>query len=182
MYKIFSLGIVVSVVMAVIYTAKVSAYEEPAPIQIEYRQLTSETQKELKCLADNLFFESGFEPVEGQVAVAMVTLNRVRYSQFENTICGVVKEKTKRGVCQFSWYCEPKMYERSKYLFYNPTKEYLNSLQIALYVYTNYGLIQDPSEGALYYHADYVNPRWSFVVKTTQIGRHIFYQEKDQQI
>lgn len=180
MYKVLSLGIILLFSIIIILTAKVSAYDEPVKLNVDYRQFTSETQTQLKCLADNLFFESGFEPVEGQIAVAMVTLNRVLFSEFENTICGVVKEKTPRGVCQFSWYCDPNMNARSKYLFYNPTKEYENSLAIAIYVYTNYGMIDDPSMGALYYHADYVNPRWSFVVKTRQIGRHIFYQQKDQ--
>ena len=32
-------------------------------------------------------------------------------------------------------------------------------------------------DGALYYHADYVNPRWN-KEKVTQIGRHIFYKDK----
>ena len=34
----------------------------------------------------------------------------------------------------------------------------------------------DPSLGALYYHADYVNPKWG-KPKVGQIGRHIFYKD-----
>ena len=34
------------------------------------------------------------------------------------------------------------------------------------------------NKGALYYHADYVNPRWK-LDKTTIIGRHIFYKPKE---
>ncbi|MBJ7298438.1 MAG: cell wall hydrolase [Dolichospermum sp.] len=40
----------------------------------------------------------------------------------------------------------------------------------------NYEILDDVTKGALYYHADYVNPRWK-LIKTTTIGRHIFYKE-----
>ena len=47
---------------------------------------------------------------------------------------------------------------------------------MAVYVYANYENLKDITKGALYYHADYVNPRWK-LEKTTVIGRHIFYKE-----
>ena len=34
---------------------------------------------------------------------------------------------------------------------------------------------------AMYYHADYVNPNWN-LPKISQIGRHIFYGEKNGKI
>jgi len=49
--------------------------------------------------------------------------------------------------------------------------------KIAIMVYANYGVIQDITNGALYYHADYVDPKWK-LEKTAVIGRHIFYKEK----
>jgi hypothetical protein len=76
---------------------------------IQYRDLTPLTKKQVDCLADNIYFESGSEPREGKIAVAMVTLNRVEKG-FSDTICGVVKQKTNNSsgqiVCQFSWWCE----------------------------------------------------------------------------
>jgi len=33
-------------------------------------------------------------------------------------------------------------------------------------------------QGALFYHADYVNPQWK-KVRVAKIGRHIFYRHKD---
>jgi spore germination cell wall hydrolase CwlJ-like protein len=47
---------------------------------------------------------------------------------------------------------------------------------VALHVYANYEMIDDITNGALYYHADYVNPGWK-LKKTKVIGRHIFYKE-----
>jgi hypothetical protein len=51
--------------------------------------------------------------------------------------------------------------------------------ELAVYVYANYDKISDPSKGALFYNADYVNPNWRNMEKTAVIGRHIFYIRKD---
>ena len=45
-------------------------------------------------------------------------------------------------------------------------------------VYANYEKMHDMTQGALFYHADYVNPRWK-LERTTVIGRHIFYKQRD---
>ena len=57
-------------------------------------------------------------------------------------------------------------------------KAYMEAKQIALYVYANYENLKDLTHGALFYHADYVNPRWRGLEKTVVIGRHIFYKER----
>jgi hypothetical protein len=59
------------------------------------------------------------------------------------------------------------------YAFEYETMDKCNNL---FYVYANYENLKDITQGALYYHADYVNPRWK-LEKTTVIGRHIFYKE-----
>jgi len=56
-------------------------------------------------------------------------------------------------------------------LLYNSIRE------IAVRVLMNYEFIDDVTEGATYYHADYVNPGWN-LPKTIQIGRHIFYKKQ----
>jgi spore germination cell wall hydrolase CwlJ-like protein len=132
-----------------------------------YNMLTGETQKQIDCLARNIYFEAGFEPADGQVAVALVTLNRVNDPRFPKDICSVVEQKTK-STCQFSWFCSPPPLKN--------TTVYNASLQVALWVYANYEILDDTTKGALYYHADYVNPRWK-LEKTTVIGRHIFYKD-----
>lgn len=139
-------------------------------LEITYHQLTKETQKQVDCLADNIYHEAGYEPDDGKVAVALVTLNRLQDPRFPKDICGVVKQKT-RSTCQFSWFCEHKITNRAK-------EVYTQARDIAVHVYVNYEKLQDITGGALYYHADYVNPRWK-LEKTTTIGRHIFYKERD---
>jgi spore germination cell wall hydrolase CwlJ-like protein len=140
-------------------------------IQITEKQLTTGAKKQVSCLAENIYFESAYEPKDGRVAVALVTLNRVNDPRYPDTICDVVKQRTKY-VCQFSWYCERNKIVRNE-------RAYQEAKQIALFVYANYERMKDHTHGALFYHADYVNPRWKGLEKTVVIGRHIFYRERD---
>jgi spore germination cell wall hydrolase CwlJ-like protein len=57
------------------------------------------------------------------------------------------------------------------------SEAYKESLSTALHIYANYEKLQDFTQGALFYHADYVNPHWRGLTKTVTIGRHIFYKE-----
>jgi spore germination cell wall hydrolase CwlJ-like protein len=154
-------------------------------IDIPFTRLTYATQKQVECLAENIYFEARNEPIEGMIAVAFVTMNRVYSKDFPNDICGVVKQKTmvesignKRVVCQFSWWCEskPKYISTNDILTKTDNVKYNEILRLAISFYANYERMYDPTEGALFYHADYVNPRWRNVQKVTQIGRHIFYE------
>ena len=134
-------------------------------------------EKELNCLAINIYREAGYEPFEGKVAVAQVTMNRVASPDFPNDVCGVVYQKTTatRTVCQFSWYCDSKHRTR-------PVGQtaYDESYEVAKKVLLeNFRL--DVLKTALYYHADYVNPQWR-LEKIGKIGQHIFYSEKPKTI
>ena len=139
----------------------------------EYNQkyiTMAEREKQLVCLAKNIYFEAATEPFEGKVAVAQVTLNRTESGKFPDDVCDVVFQKTKfidRVVCQFSWHCEP----GPKVIKSN--QHYKESELVAKKVLLeNFRL---PSlDKALYYHADYVHPNWN-KPKITKIGRHIFY-------
>lgn len=124
--------------------------------------------KELKCLADNIYFESLIEPVAGQIAVANVTMNRVNSPHFPNTVCEVVWQKK-----QFSWTHDGKSDVPSEKVLW------FEVYNIAEKVYN--GEISDITEGSTFYHADYVNPSWASKMdrKVVKIGRHIFYWNKD---
>jgi N-acetylmuramoyl-L-alanine amidase len=139
-------------------------------IDVRYEQLTKDAKKQIDCLADNIYHEAGYEPDQGKVAVALVTMNRVQDPRYPKDICSVVKQKV-NYTCQFTWFCQDKYTNRQK-------TAYEESRDIALHVYANYEKIKDFTNGALFYHADYVNPHWRGLEKTTVIGRHIFYKEK----
>ena len=139
-------------------------------IDVRYEQLTKDAKIQIDCLADNIYHEAGYEPDQGKIAVALVTMNRVQDPRYPKDICSVVKQKIKY-TCQFTWFCQDKYTNRQK-------TAYEESRDIALHVYANYEKIKDFTNGALFYHADYVNPHWRGLERTTVIGRHIFYKEK----
>lgn len=129
----------------------------------------------LKCLALNIYHEARSEPEIGQMAVAAVTLNRVRSASFPGSVCHVVKQGgQKRNRCQFSWWCDG----RSDH----PTEDEAWEKAVHLGRLSLLGLAEDPTRGALYYHANYVQPRWSrSFERTAKIGRHVFYRPKGQE-
>lgn len=138
------------------------------PINVQYQDLSKPAQRQVNCLAENILFEAGHEGKDGQIAVAMVTLNRVVSGNYADDICGVVKQKT-AGTCQFSWVCQNVDMSRVRSQLYKDVQ------QLATYVIMNYGEIEDETKGATYYHANYVSPGWN-LPRTTQIGQHIFYR------
>lgn len=148
------------------------------PIQAPFHSLTKDVKKQIVCLADNIYFEAANEPLEGKKAVAFVTINRLQSGNYGDSLCGVVQQKT-GTVCQFSWYCETAAL--TKRLTIRNTLLYNEILQLSTSIYLNFERMKDVTNGATYYHADYVNPGWN-LKKEKQIGRHIFYKSKGDKI
>ncbi len=142
--------------------------------------------KEVMCMAKNIFFEAAIESTAGKLAVAQVTLNRVNSKYYPNTVCGVVYEGPHytasnglqlpiRDRCQFSWYCDGKGDEpRVESRLWTDTQE------LAKYVLLRQDELPDITDGALNYHADYITaPRWAGRKhKTAKIDTHIFYRPR----
>ena len=135
--------------------------------------ITAEVRnKQLDCLAKNIYYEAGGEPFEGKVAVAQVTINRAESGQFPNDICKVVYQKNivyEKVLCQFSWYCENASAMKPKNAAMFKESEMV-ARQVLL---ENFRL---PSlKHALYFHATHINPKWNRE-KVAQIGGHVFYK------
>ncbi len=130
------------------------------------------TWTEVRCLALNIYFEARSEPEAGKRAVGHVVMNRVSSKRFPGTVCDVVRQggELRRYRCQFSWWCDGRSDKpRDK-------REWHKSSEIALAVY--WGRTEDPTAGALWYHADYVKPSWrKEYERGPKIGRHIFYSQ-----
>ncbi|MAL38250.1 MAG: hypothetical protein CMK95_19875 [Pseudomonas sp.] len=132
------------------------------------------------CLAQNIYFEAGNQPLAGKIAVAQVVLNRLEHNSYPETICGVIyqakwKENWRgtmvpiRNQCQFSWFCDGKSDEPLD------TKTWLLSLIVARDVVD--GFYGDITEGATHYHSVYVSPYWADSLnETVIINEHIFYK------
>jgi spore germination cell wall hydrolase CwlJ-like protein len=133
-------------------------------------------ERQLDCMAMNIYREAGHEPFEGKVAVAQVTMNRVKDGRFGDDVCGVIYKKNvvmEKVVCQFSWACD----SAAKTAPIN-NSAYNESYEVAKKVILEgfkLGVLKD----ALYYHANYVNPQWQ-LDKIGQIGNHIFYKQKER--
>ena len=133
----------------------------------------AQRDKEIECLAKNIYYEAGTEPFEGKVAVAQVTINRTKSKDFPKDICAVVYERNiiyNRVICQFSWYCEQQTKVRPIH-----AATYKESEAVARRVLLEGFRLSIITEDTLYYHADYVNPRWK-KQRVTKIGKHIFYK------
>ena len=135
--------------------------------------------QELECMTNNIYFEAALESTAGKLAVAQVTMNRVKSSRYPNTVCTVVKQGRHyengfpvRDRCQFSWYCDGKLDIPSMGKMWGQSRE------VAVYVLKNTQLL-DITDGATHYHADYIDsPRWASVKdRTMQIDTHIFYNK-----
>jgi spore germination cell wall hydrolase CwlJ-like protein len=117
---------------------------------------------ELRCLSENVFWESRGEELVGQYAVAEVTMNRMRSSEFPNSVCGVVHQ---RGA--FSWTYRTELPEPHGY-------EWRRAKAVAESVYDN---IESPLDnGALFYQAIRGSPAWAATRQQVALdGQHLFY-------
>lgn len=121
------------------------------------------SERDVNCLAENIYHEARGESVKGQIAVAQVTINRMLHNKhFKSSICGVVYEKA-----QFSWTLDkPKRIRDGA--------KWRQTVALARSVLDGYHHI--PNFNALYYHTHAVNPRWNRnkqIIAT--IGSHVFY-------
>lgn len=117
----------------------------------------------LRCLAQNIYHEARGEQEAGQLAVAAVTLNRVRSPYFPNTVCEVVWQPW-----QFSW---TRAYPEFHRVDPRAWDEAWRIARLALQ-----GRYPPGIHRATHFHAREVRPEWSMGIRPlSRIGRHLFY-------
>lgn len=126
-------------------------------------------RRALLCMTQAVYYEAGYEPVEGRRAVAQVVLNRMRHPAFPKSVCGVVYQGAGSRVCQFTFVCDGALYRA-------PARDaWLRAEDIARQALDGY--VEKTVGEATHYHADYVAPRWApMLAKVARIGQHIFYR------
>jgi spore germination cell wall hydrolase CwlJ-like protein len=158
--------------IAVIEDAVVAIAEDvqdikQAVIVEQDRAVIKYSKQEFDCLARNIYYEAGIEDKLGKIAVAQVTLNRLRTGYWGRDICKVVY-----APAQFSW----TRVKRRAWL-QNTGANWTESQQVAAEV-LDQGIRIPTLKTSLFYHADYVKPYWKDDSKrTTKVGRHIFYTQ-----
>jgi spore germination cell wall hydrolase CwlJ-like protein len=131
--------------------------------------VASGLSKETRCLAQNIYFEARGESDFGQLAVGLVTMNRVHSRKYPSSICRVVWQRR-----QFSWTHDGKS-DRPV-----DRAAWKKAIKIAKHIHENYSLMRernlDYTKGALHYYApDLANPYWAKrKVATLKVGGHVF--------
>jgi hypothetical protein len=144
---------------------------EAYPPRLAWQQADAEAlEREIDCLALNIYFEARSESRLGKLAVAAVTLNRVVAPAFPDSVCAVVNQGEERGrhLCQFSWRCDGRADQPRNLVAWEEAR------RIARLALSDG--VADPTGGALWYHADHVLPRWAGeMMLQARIGHHLFY-------
>jgi spore germination cell wall hydrolase CwlJ-like protein len=165
-------------------------------------------QKELMCLARNIFYESGGESEKGKIAVGMVTLNRTEHPAFPRTVCDVVKQKTvfekpreiktiREVTTGWGIWKKTEQHTEVKTVvdkrvvcqfswvcaitkrIKDTDQRWVESLAVARSLLTGeYEHHRQEMGDWLYFHSTYVNPRWHNLKREAKVGGHIFYVEK----
>ena len=149
------------VACAVLLTALIS-------VNIKADTLSNDTQssygRELGCMAMNIYHEARGETEKGKLAVAAVTINRVKNKHYPNNVCDVVWQRK-----QFSW-----TDLKPKYHIIKDQDAWVNAVEIAQ-------LFLDGGDWsgvghATHYHTLAVSPSWKDNDNLiAQVGNHLFY-------
>jgi spore germination cell wall hydrolase CwlJ-like protein len=117
------------------------------------------------CLANAVYFEARGEPIEGQLAVAEVVMNRAASGRYPTTLCGVVVQHA-----QFSFVRRGVIPAADR-----GSQAWRRAVAVARVAQA--GTTRLLSDNVLWYHANYVSPGWGRrLSRSNQIGAHIFYR------
>lgn len=121
------------------------------------------------CLAANIYHEARSEPIIGQYAVALVTMNRAGGDP--DRVCNVVLARK-----QFSW--TARLVKGRKVLRGGlPREKDAWALAQAVASVTLSGGMVDITKGSTFYHEARIRPSWAGAyVKVRQVGHHVFYR------
>jgi N-acetylmuramoyl-L-alanine amidase len=119
--------------------------------------------RESECLAGAVYFESKGEPLNGQLAVAEVILNRAKSGRFPGSVCGVIMQPGQFSFVRGGGF--PPIAKGSQ-----GWREAVAITHIAQ------GDEWDSGVGkALFFHARRVSPGWK-LQRVASVGNHVFYR------
>lgn len=122
-----------------------------------------ELTKQMNCLASAIYFEAKGETLAGQLAVGRVIVARAESGRFPDSYCGVVFQHA-----QFSFVRGGEIPAVNR-----DSQGWRNAVAIA--EIADDGSWDSKAEGALFFHARYVSPRWHRT-RVAAIDNHIFYR------
>jgi spore germination cell wall hydrolase CwlJ-like protein len=164
------------------------------------------SDRDVECMARNIFYEAGGESTEGKIAVGVVTLNRAQDGRFGKTVCDVVRARTvvvkskeikRNEMVRVGYFGRPEMIERKEVVVQevpvcqfswtcatfarkpkSDDERWVESQEIAQRLAQ--GEFQEERSkygSALFFHNGGVRPLWA---RTKQLvartGHHLFYE------
>ncbi len=124
---------------------------------------TEAADRQEECLAGAVYFEAKGEPLDGQLAVAKVIMNRARSGRFPASVCGVVFQPSQFSFVRGNGF--PPIARESR-----------NWRQaVAIAKIAGNDMWDSSVDNALYFHARRVSPGWR-LNRIATIGNHIFYR------
>ena len=130
--------------------------------------ISNAEEKEIDCLAKNIYYEARNQPTSGQFLVGFVTLNRVAHKSWPNNFCEVI---TQPG--EFSWYTKDLMGKTPK-----ETEAYKLAYIIAFTVYnSNYRSMSH--YGYFFKRSDVKSTYFNNLKLINVVGDHSFYTFRD---
>jgi len=124
---------------------------------------TQTASREEECLAGAVYFEAKGEPLDGQLAVAQVVMNRARSGRFASSICGVVFQRSQFSFVRGGGF--PPIARNSRH--------WREAVAIAKIAANE--MWDSTVDNALYFHARRVSPGWR-LSRIATIGNHVFYR------
>jgi spore germination cell wall hydrolase CwlJ-like protein len=134
-------------------------------IEVALANLASETS----CLAEAIYYEARGEGMLGERAIAEVVVRRTHRAGFPHSICGVVHQGVGTS-CQFSFVCDGTL-DRPK-----AVGEWRRAVGLATRIITGAVPLTNLTDGAISFHAARIEANWPGLVRTVQIGNHVFYR------
>lgn len=146
----------------------------PDPISGQSRSdvVLAQLLAEHKCLSEVMYYEARGEGETGEKAVAEVVFHRMAHGNYGHSICAVVYEGAGQPGCQFSFACNGVMAAPKD------SEDWKTAQVLAARILTGEVRLADATGDATHYHTTAVQPDWSGLQKTVQIGNHIFYRER----
>lgn len=174
---------ILAILIAVIAMILITSEQEEQEAEVAIVEAKPVDNKQLICLAENIYYEAGNETITGKAAVARVVMNRVSHG-FASTPCSVIHQMTmitkinedtldsyRVRMCQFSWVCEGKKKPNTN------DPKYVQALDVAYQVLA-YDAYKDVlPRTALFFHNLTVDPFWPYK-QVARIGNHIFYSKQ----
>jgi N-acetylmuramoyl-L-alanine amidase len=185
----FSAGVVLAVVLATTMfwpEAEIVEVENIRVVRIVHEvevPIVGErgfTETDLQYLAVTMWGEARGEGIDGMRAVGHVILNRAESASYDNSVRAVVMRPWQFSVWNTGDPTRPRL-ERLINGWQPVGRDgemWLIAQAIAREILENRST--DPTNGAVYYHADYVSPNWSRNAIGSQIGGHVFYTSLGQ--